>query len=63
MLIFNSCLLHGSYANTSPLWRSFVYITYFAPNYNDQELVNERINSYRVRMVAPTVIPEPYLIV
>jgi hypothetical protein len=47
MLIFNSCLLHGSYANTSPLWRSFVYITYFAPNYNDQELVNERINSYR----------------
>jgi hypothetical protein len=47
LLIWNSAVIHGSYPNTRSLWRSFVYITYFEANYNDQEMLEARLQSYR----------------
>lgn len=51
LLIWNSAVIHGSYPNTRSLWRSFVYITYFGADYNNQEALEARLKSYRVRRI------------
>jgi len=46
LLIFDSRLVHGSYANATDKWRSFVYLNYFPIDAAKHQTLQSRIDSF-----------------